>query len=163
MRTLARLRANDCRGYTFVELIIVTTIILILASAVQPLAKVAIQRQKEVELRRALRDMRDAIDGFKDAADAQLIPATELKLGSEGYPPDLETLVEGVSVVNDQSGRKLKFLRRVPIDPLTGSSEWGMRSYQDKPDATRWGGQNVYDVFTLSQGTALDGTKYRDW
>jgi general secretion pathway protein G len=163
MRTLARLRANDCRGYTFVELIIVTTIILILASAVQPLAKVAIQRQKEVELRRALRDMRDAIDGFKDAADAQLIPATELKLGSEGYPPDLETLVEGVSVVNDQSGRKLKFLRRVPIDPITGSSEWGMRSYQDKPDATRWGGQNVYDVFTLSQGTALDGTKYRDW
>jgi general secretion pathway protein G len=158
---MRRLRSNE--GYTFIELIIVTTIILILASAVQPLAKVAIQRQKEVELRRALRDMRDAIDGFKDAADAQLIPATELKLGSEGYPPDLETLVEGVSVVNDQSGRKLKFLRRVPIDPITGSTEWGMRSYQDKPDATRWGGQNVYDVFTLSQGTALDGTKYRDW
>jgi general secretion pathway protein G len=158
---MRRLRSTE--GYTFIELIIVTTIILILASAVQPLAKVAIQRQKEVELRRALRDMRDAIDGFKDAADAQLIPATELKLGSEGYPPDLETLVEGVSVVNDQSGRKLKFLRRVPIDPITGSTEWGMRSYQDKPDATRWGGQNVYDVFTLSQGTALDGTKYRDW
>ena len=154
---------RDQRGFTFVELIIVTTIILILASAVQPLAKVAIQRQKEVELRRALRDMRDAIDHFKDAVDAQLIPSTELKPGSEGYPPDLETLVEGVSVANDQSGRKLKFLRRIPIDPVTGSKEWGLRSYQDKPDATRWGGQNVYDVFSLSEGTGLDGTKYKDW
>jgi general secretion pathway protein G len=154
---------RDPRGFTFVELIIVTTIILILASAVQPLAKVAIQRQKEVELRRALREMRDAIDHFKDAVDAQLIPTTELKPGSEGYPPDLETLVEGVSVANDQSGRKLKYLRRIPIDPVTGSKEWGLRSYQDKPDATRWGGQNVYDVFSLSEGTGLDGTKYKDW
>lgn len=156
-------RLRNAQGYTFVELIIVTTIILILASAVQPLAKVAIQRQKEVELRRALRDMRDAIDKYKDAADAQMIPATELRVGSEGYPPNLETLVEGVTVANDATGRKLKFLRRVPVDPMMGSTEWGMRSYQDKPDATRWGGQNVYDVFTLSQGTALDGTKYRDW
>ncbi len=163
MTKFARLRRDDVRGYTFVELIIVTTIILILASAVQPLAKVAIQRQKEVELRRDLREMRDAIDHFKDAADAQMIPSTELKVGSEGYPPDLETLVAGVSVANDASGRKLKFLRRVPIDPITGSQEWGMRSYQDKADATRWGGQNVYDVFTLSDGTALDGTKYKDW
>ena len=154
---------RDTRGYTFVELLIVTTIILILASAVQPLAKVAIQRQKESELRRVLREMRDAIDKFKDAADAQLIPSTELKPGSEGYPNDLEMLVEGVSVLNDQSGRKLKYLRRVPIDPMTGSDEWGMRSYQDKPDATRWGGQNLYDVFSLSTGTALDGTKYKDW
>jgi general secretion pathway protein G len=154
---------RSTRGYTFIELIIVTTIILILASAVQPLARVAIQRQKEVELRRALREMRTAIDKFKDAADAQLIPSTELKPGSEGYPSDLEMLVEGVSVINDQSGRKLKYLRRIPKDPLTGTDEWGMRSYQDKPDSTRWGGQNVFDVYSLSTGTALDGTKYRDW
>ena len=151
------------RGYSFVELIVVTTIILILASAVQPLARVAIQRQKEAELRRALREMRTAIDKFKDAADMQMIPPTELKLGNEGYPPTLETLVEGVTMANDASGRKLKFLRRVPVDPMTGSDEWGMRAYQDKPDATRWGGQNVYDVFTTSEAVALDGTKYRDW
>jgi general secretion pathway protein G len=158
-----RMRLDSARGYTFIELIIVTTIIMILASAVQPLAKVAIQRQKEIELRRVLREMRTAIDKFKDAADAQMIPATELTVGSEGYPPDLETLVEGVSVANDATGRKLKFLRRVPIDPVTGSEEWGKRSYQDKPDSTRWGGQNVYDVFSLSEGTALDGTKYKNW
>jgi general secretion pathway protein G len=163
MRRLSRLRLSNERGYTFIELIVVTTIILILASAVQPLAKVTIQRQKETELRRALREMRDAIDKFKDAADAQMIPSTELKPNSEGYPPDLQTLVDGVSVANDATGRKLKFLRRIPIDPMTGSDEWGLRSYQDKPDATRWGGQNVYDVYSLSEGTALDGTKYRDW
>jgi general secretion pathway protein G len=163
MSRWTRPRLDDTRGYTFVELIIVTTIILILASAVQPLVRVTIQRQKESELRRALRDMRDAIDKFKESADAQMIPATELKPNSEGYPPDLESLVEGVSVANDATGRKLKFLRRVPIDPMTGTDEWGMRSYQDKPDTTRWGGQNVFDVFTTSQGTALDGTKYRDW
>jgi general secretion pathway protein G len=157
------LRLQNARGYTFVELLVVTTIILILASAVQPLAKVAVQRQKETELRRALREMRDAIDKFKDAADAQMIPSTELKPDSEGYPPTLEKLVEGVSVANDATGRKLKFLRRIPLDPMTGSAEWGMRSYQDKPDATRWGGQNVYDVFTTSEGKGLDGTKYRDW
>jgi general secretion pathway protein G len=156
-------QARGEHGYSFVELIIVTTIILILASAVQPLARVAITRQKEAELRRALRDMRTAIDKFKDAADMQMIPPTELKLGSEGYPPTLETLVDGVSMANDASGRKLKFLRRIPMDPMTGSDEWGMRSYQDKPDATRWGGQNVYDVFSQSEATGLDGTKYRDW
>lgn len=151
------------RGYTFIELVVVTTIILILASAVQPLARVAITRQKEAELRRALREMRTAIDKYKDAADMQQIPVTEIKLGSEGYPPTLEVLVEGVTVANDASGRKLKFLRRIPVDPMTGSNEWGMRSFQDKPDSTSWGGQNVYDVFTESDGTALDGTKYRDW
>ena len=155
------LRKSD--GYSFVELIIVTTIILILASAVQPLVRVTIQRQKESELRRVLREMRDAIDKFKDAADAQLIPTTELRAGSEGYPPSLETLVDGVSVANDATGRKLKFLRRVPIDPMTGTDEWGMRAYQDKPDSTRWGGQNVFDVYSLSEGTALNGTKYKDW
>ena len=151
------------RGFSFVELLVVTTIILILASAVQPLAKVTIQRTREAELRRVLREMRTAIDKFKDAADAGMIPTTELKTNSEGYPPDLETLVDGVSVANDASGRKLKFLRKIPLDPLTGDSEWGLRAYQDKPDSTSWGGQNVYDVYSKSQGTGLDGTKYRDW
>ena len=151
------------RGFTFIELLVVTTILLILASAVMPLARVTVQRQKEMELRRYLREMRTAIDKFKDAADAGVIGAFDIKAGSEGYPPDLETLVEGVSVVNDQTGRKLKFLRRVPIDPMTSSTEWGRRSYQDRPDASSWGGQNVFDVYTKSTGTALDGTKYRDW
>lgn len=151
------------RGYTFVELLVVTTIVLILASAIQPLAKVTIQRSREAELHRVLREMRTAIDKFKDAADAGQIPTTELKANSEGYPPDLETLVEGVSVVNDATGRKLKFLRRVPRDPLSGEADWGMRAYQDKPDSSSWGGQNVYDVYSKNGGTALDGTKYRDW
>ena len=159
----SRARRTNARGFTFVEILVVSTLLIILASAIMPLAKVTMQRQREVELRRNLRDIRTAIDKFKDAADAGLIGAMDLKTGAEGYPPDLETLVEGVSVVNDQSGRKLKFLRRIPIDPMTNSSEWGMRSYQDKPDATSWGGQNVFDVYTKSQGTALDGTKYREW
>ena len=150
-------------GFTFIELLVVTTILLILASAIMPLAKVTVQRQREAELRRYLREMRTAIDKFKEAADAGAIGAFDLKAGSEGYPPDLETLVEGVSKVNDQTGTKLKFLRKVPIDPMTHSNEWGLRSYQDKPDATAWGGQNVFDVYTKSPGTALDGTKYRDW
>ena len=156
-------RLGHAGGYTFVELLVVTTIVLILASAVQPLARVTMQRQKEVELRRVLREMRDAIDKFKDAADQGMIPTTELKANSEGYPPDLDTLVEGVSVANDASGRKLKLLRRVPIDPMTGEAEWGKRAYQDKPETTSWGGQNIFDVYSLSGGTALDGSKYRDW
>ena len=128
-----------------------------------PLARVTVQRQKEMELRRYLREMRTAIDKFKDAADSGVIGAFDIKAGSEGYPPDLETLVQGVSVVNDQTGRKLKFLRRVPIDPLTGRAEWGLRSQQDAPDSKAWGGQNVYDVYSKAEGTALDGTKYREW
>ncbi len=151
------------RGYSFVELLIVTTILLILASAIQPLARVVIQRQKETDLRRNLRDLREAIDGYYDLAAAGQLPATELKPGNEGYPPDLETLVEGVSINNDASGRKVKFLRRIPTDPMSGETKWELRSYQDKPDATRWGGQNVFDVRSASGGTALDGTKYRDW
>jgi general secretion pathway protein G len=151
------------RGFSFVELLVVMTIVLILASAVQPLAKVTIQRSREAELHRVLREMRTAIDKFKDAADAGQIPSTELKANSEGYPPDLETLVEGVSVANDATGRKLKFLRRIPIDPTTGDSDWGLRAYQDKPDSTTWGGQNVYDVYSKNGGTGLDGVKYREW
>jgi general secretion pathway protein G len=150
-------------GYTFVELLVVTALVAILASAVMPLARVATQRQREIELRRTLRELRTAIDHYKDAADQGMIAATELKLGNEGYPPTLEVLVEGVRASGDATDRKLKFLRRIPIDPLTGTKEWGMRSYQDRPEARSWGGQNVFDVFTTSEGTALDGTKYKDW
>jgi general secretion pathway protein G len=151
------------RGYTFVEVLIVTMMLLVLASAVMPLTKVVSQRAREAELRRTLREMRSAIDRFKDAADQGVIPATELKPANENYPAELDTLVEGVSVANDASGRKLKFLRRVPIDPMTSTREWGLRSYQDKADSTSWGGQNVFDVYSRSDGTALDGTKYKDW
>jgi general secretion pathway protein G len=128
-----------------------------------PLAQVTAQRQRESELRAALRQMRTAIDKFKDAVDANRIPQSELSPGSEGYPPDLETLVEGVPLANDQSGAKLKFLRKIPTDPMTNSAEWGLRAYQDKPDSTSWGRGNVFDVYTKSGGTALDGTKYKDW
>jgi general secretion pathway protein G len=160
----ARVRgAVESKGFTFIELLVVTTILLILASAVMPLAKVTVQREREVELRRALREMRTAIDKYKDAVDNGLISSLDVRLGSEGYPPDLETLVDGVTVANDASGRKLKFLRRIPMDPMTHSTEWGMRAYGDKPDSTSWGGGNVYDVYSKSEATSLDGTKYRDW
>ena len=151
------------RGYSFVELLIVTAILFILASAVVPLAQVASQRQRESDLRAALRQVRTAIDKFKDAVDNGRISQMELQPGSEGYPPDLETLVDGVPIQNDQSGAKLKFLRRVPIDPMTNSMEWGLRAYQDKPGSTTWGRGNVFDVYSKSGATALDGTKYKDW
>ena len=151
-------------GYTFIELIIVAALLMILASVVMPLVKVTAQRQREVELRRALREIRTSIDRFKDAVDAGAIAAAELEPTSEGYPADLQTLVDGVPAANDASGRKLRFgLRRVPTDPMTNSTEWGLRSYQDKPDSTTWGGQNVFDVYTKSAGTALNGTNYKDW
>lgn len=155
---------RSARGFTFVELIIVTSILMVLAMVAMPLAQVTAQRQREAELRRALRDMREAIDRFKDAVDAGAIPQTELKPSNEGYPPDLETLVEGVEVAGDATGRKLRFgLRRIPIDPMTNSTEWGLRSYQDKPDSTSWGRQNVFDVYSRSDATALNGTTYKDW
>lgn len=151
------------RGYSFVELLIVTTILLVLAAGIQPLARVTIQRQKESELRSALRTMREAIDSYYDLVATGRVPATELKPGNEGYPPDLESLVEGIPLAGDASGRKVKLLRRVPVDPMTGEAEWLFLSYQDKPDSTRWGGQNVYDVRSTSRGTALDGTTYSEW
>jgi len=151
------------RGYSFIELLIVTAILFVLASAVMPLAQVTSQRQREAELRANLRQMRTAIDKFKDAVDQGRISQTELQPGSEGYPPDLETLVEGVPIQGDASGAMLKFLRRVPVDPMTNSTDWGKRSYQDRPDAQSWGRQNVFDVYTKSDATALDGTKYREW
>jgi general secretion pathway protein G len=154
---------TGAKGFTFIEILVVCTIILILASAIMPLARVTATRQREMELRRDLREIRTAIDKFKDAAMAQQISPLDLKPDGEGYPADLEILVEGVTANNDQTGRKLKFLRRIPVDPMTHGTEWGMRSYQDEADATRWGGQNVYDVFTKFDGTALDGSKYKDW
>ena len=155
--------ASSERGYSFVELLVVTVILLILASAIVPLSQVTVQRQRESELRRALREMRTAIDAYKDAVDLGVIGGTSVDSESEGYPPDLDTLVEGVEAVNDASGRKVRFLRRVPLDPVTKSAEWGLRSYQDSPTATTWGGGNVYDVYSRARGTALDGTRYREW
>ncbi len=160
---LARAHARDTGGFTFVELLVVSAMLLILASAVLPMAKVTIQRAREVELRRDLREMRTAIDKYKDAVDNGLIAGTDVKLGSEGYPADLQTLVDGVAKNGDASGTKLKFLRRIPMDPITHGTEWGLRSYQDSPDSKNWGGQNVFDVYTKSEAKALDGTVYRDW
>ena len=163
MSTLRR-RVKSDAGYTFVELLVVAAMLAALAAVALPLVQVTAQRQREVELRRALREMRDAIDRFKDAVDSGAIPATELKPANEGYPPDLETLVEGVEVANDATGRKLRFgLRRIPIDPMTNTTDWGMRSYQDKPDAASWGRQNVFDVYSKSEATGLNGTRYKDW
>jgi general secretion pathway protein G len=185
-------------GMTLLELIIVCAIMLILASAAMPVARYTVKRQQEAELRRDLREMRDAIDRYKDAADRNLI---RVELGTEGYPPDLDTLVKGVDLTSQQGGsiagatnpgqpivpstgfggafgqtqsgssgsggqdliRHVRFLRHVPVDPMTGKAEWGMRAVQDDPESTSWGGKNIFDVFSLSTGTALDGTKYSDW
>jgi general secretion pathway protein G len=144
------------RGLTLIELIVATTILLILSTMAIPMARVTIKREKEKELRAALWQLRDGIDRYKDAADRG---AFQIKVGSEGYPPDLDTLVNGVDV----GGKKLKFLRRIPTDPMTGNTDWGMRSMQDDPNSDSWGGDNVFDVYTKSEGTALDGTKYKDW
>ena len=150
-------RMKSVRGFTLLELIIATAILSILTLMAVPLARVTIQRQREKELRRDLWDMRDAIDRYKDAADRQ---AFQIKVDSGGYPPDLETLVKGVEA---QGGKKMRFLRSLPMDPMTKSTEWGLRSMQDDPDSDSWGGQSVFDVYSKSEGTALDGTKYKDW
>ncbi|HKW19596.1 MAG TPA: type II secretion system protein [Terriglobales bacterium] len=143
-------------GFTLIELIVATSILLILSTMAVPMARVTIKRTREKELRAALWQLRDGIDRYKDAADRG---AFQIKVGSEGYPPDLDTLVNGVDV----GGKKLKFLRRIPTDPMTGNTDWGMRSMQDDPDSDSWGGDNVFDVYTKSEGTGLDGTKYKDW
>jgi general secretion pathway protein G len=188
---------------TLLELIIACAILLVLASAAMPVARYTVKRQKEAELHRELREMRDAIDRYKDAADRNLI---RVEAGTEGYPPDLDTLVKGVDLVSQQGAgiagatspgqpvvpstgfggafgssfgqpqgqnsgssqgqdliRHVRFLRRIPVDPMTGHAEWGMRSVQDDPDSTSWGGRDVFDVFSLSTSMALDGTKYSDW
>ena len=143
-------------GFTLIEMIVAVSILAILTGMAIPLVRVKIQREREVELRRDLWEMRDAIDRYKDAADRG---AFQVKAGTNGYPPDLDTLVNGVDV----GGKKVRFLRRVPIDPMTGKNEWGERSDQDDPDSESWGGQNVFDVYSKSQGTALDGSKYEVW
>lgn len=165
------------RGFTFIELLAVTSIIAILAGAAVPMAKIAIKREKEIELRRNLRFLREAIDEYKRLADEKRI---EVEEESEGYPPDLETLVNGVEVKETgtsgaagpgglsstsqkASTKIMKFLRRIPLDPMTKSTDWGLRSYQDESDSDSWGEENVYDVYTKSNATALDGTKYKDW
>ena len=143
-------------GLTLVELIVTVAILAILASAAVPLARFKAQRERERELRYDLWQMRDAIDKYKDAADKH---AFQVKVDSQNYPPDLDSLVKGV----DAQGKKLKFLRRIPVDPMTGKAEWTMRSMQDDANSDSWGGQNVFDVASKSQRLALDGTKYSDW
>jgi general secretion pathway protein G len=144
------------RGLTLVELIVTVAILSILASAAVPIARFQVKRQKERELRRDLWEMRDAIDSYKDAADRH---AFMTKVDSQNYPPDLETLVNG----EDVQGKKVRFLRRIPVDPMTGNAEWGLRSMQDDPTSDSFGGQNVFDVYSKSQGVGLDGTNYSTW
>jgi len=144
------------RGFTLLELIIATAIIVVLSTMAVSLARVSIQREKEHMLRNDLWEMRDAIDRYKDAADRG---GFRTKVDSQNYPPDLETLVKG----EDVQGKKVRFLRKIPVDPMTGTTEWGLRSMQDDPESDSWGGQSVFDVYTKSQGEALDGTKYKDW
>jgi len=154
-------RISSQAGMSLLELIVACSILLILSSMALPIAKFTVIRQREKELREDLRDMRRAIDKYKDLADQQKI---RVELGSEGYPPDLDTLVKGVAVGGSgAAGKNMRFLRRVPKDPMTGRTEWGLRSVQDDPDSTSWGGKNVFDVYSKSSGTALDGTKYSDW
>ena len=150
-------------GFSFVEIVVVTAIMGILATAALPLARVSIRRQKEADCRRELRNIRAAIDLFRDMAERGQLAQSEVQYGNEFYPSSLEQLVDGALLANDATGRKKKFLRRIPLDPLTGTTEWGKRSYQDNADARVWGGQNVFDVYTKAEGRALDGTKYRDW
>jgi general secretion pathway protein G len=144
------------RGFTLLELIIATAIMVVLSTMAVPLARLTIQREKERQLRIDLWEMRDAIDRYKEAADRG---GFQTKADTQNYPPDLETLVKGVDV----QGKKVRFLRKIPVDPMTGDTEWGLRSMQDDPDSDSWGGQSVFDVYTKSQGTGLDGTKYKDW
>ncbi len=156
MRNRKRVYVGES-GLTLLELIIATSILLILSAAALPVFKYTVVRTKEYELRRDLRQMRNAIDLFKDAADLNRV---RVEVGSNGYPPDLEILVKGVEF---GGAEKRRFLRRIPVDPMTGRAEWSLRSVQDDPDTTSWGGNNVFDVHSTSTATALDGTKYSDW
>jgi general secretion pathway protein G len=158
MLTLRRSSA----GFSFIELVIATAVMMVLASAALPLARVSIKRQKEAELRADLRLMRKAIDDYKDAVTSGQIGGVSVT-GTDGYPPDLETLVNGVVRANSATSAKIKFLRRIPIDPMTGTADWGLRASGDNPDAKTWGGSNVYDVYSKSDGIALNRSKYKDW
>ncbi len=145
-------------GFTLVELMAAVAILLLLTSLALPVARMQVKRQKETDLRRSLRTMREAIDRYKDAADQGLI---EVEADSFGYPPDLKTLVEGMEMKG--KGVKLRLLRKIPVDPMTGEDRWGMRSMQDDPDSLSWGGGNVFDVYSRSRNEALDGTRYSEW
>jgi general secretion pathway protein G len=147
---------RSASGFTLLELIIATTILLILSTMAVPMARLTIKREKERRLRADLWEMRDAVDRYKMDADRG---AFQTKVDSQNYPPDLETLVKGVDV----QGKKVRYLRKIPIDPMTGTTEWGLRSMQDDPDSDSFGGQSVFDVYTKSRDEALDGTKYKDW
>jgi len=147
------------RAFTLIELIAAITILLVLTTLALPLARNAIIRKREVLLHENLRMLREAIDRYKSDSEAGKIP---IKVDTFGYPPDLQTLVDGVPVKGAAKG-KYRYLRKIPLDPMTGAADWGMRSMQDDPDSKSWGGQNVFDVYSKSQGTALDGTQYSDW
>ncbi|MFZ0211532.1 MAG: type II secretion system protein [Candidatus Acidiferrales bacterium] len=160
-RTKAKTRwvAGSDTGMTLLELMVACGILVVLAGMAVPMARVQIKRQREAELHYDLRQMRDAVDRYKDAADHNLI---QVQAGTEGYPPDLQTLVDGVQLAGAPD-RHVRFLRKIPVDPMTGNTDWGLRSVQDDADSDSWGGQDVFDVFSKSQGTGLDGTKYSDW
>ena len=145
-------------GFTLVEMIAAMTIMLLLTTIALPMASIVVRREKELELRRDLRTMRNAIDRYKDFSDRGMIPTD---MDTFGYPPTLETLVKGVPVKGTNT--RYKFLRKIPVDPMTGNKDWGMRSMQDDPDTQSWGGQDVFDVFSKSQGTGLNGIPYADW
>ena len=147
------------RGYTLVELVVVCAVLVVLAGAAFPLAKYTRLRIKEMELRAALREMRASIDEFKRYTDAGLLP---VDFGTDGYPSELEVLIEPIDVVG-QVDKQIRFLRRIPVDPMTGEVEWGLRSTSDEPDSTSWGGENVFDVYSLAEGVGLDGVPYSEW
>ena len=157
--TRSRIDPRRKRGYTMVEMVVVCALLVIVAAVALPTAKYSIKRGKEMELRQALRQMRNAIDEFKRYSDAGLIP---VELGTDGYPSELEILIEGVEVVG-QIDKSVRFLRRLPVDPMTGEAEWGLRSFQDDFDSDSWGGENVFDVYSLSEGVGLDGVPYQEW
>jgi general secretion pathway protein G len=159
-RAVARRRSRTkAAGMTLLELMVACSILIVLATVALPLTRVTVIRQRETALRRDLREMRDAIDRYRDAADKGMF---QVQAGTENYPPDLDTLVHGVQLTGP-TDRRLRFLREIPVDPMTGNKDWGLRSVQDDPDSTSWGGQDVFDVYSKATGTALDGTKYSDW
>jgi general secretion pathway protein G len=158
MNPTRRRRAKQA-GFTLIELIVTTAIMMILASVALPLARVSLQRKKEAELRQDLYEMRNAIDRYKDAADRNQI---QVQADTDGYPPDLETLVEGVPLAG-KPGERIRFLRSIPVDPMTGQKNWGLRCVQSDPNSTGWCGDDVFDVYSQSTGTALDGTQYSSW
>lgn len=157
-------RNSGKQGFTLAELLVTLAIIAVMAVAALPLTKIAIKRSKEIELRRNLRTIRVAIDAYKKLADENKF---ETDADTEGYPPDLETLVKGIEITETVEGKEVtkvvKLLRRIPKDPMTNSYDWGLRSYQDEYDTDTWGGENVFDVYTRNEGIALDGSRYREW